>query len=177
MEWSFSSFVKSTSSVIIVGIYLNVVMTISMLSLVATVTVLAVHHRNDAIPVPQRLKVLVQLKPKTDNKVENDHTEVDGGLGQDFKNDKSTPSKKLELDYDAIRSDTTNTVNDDKLLTAVLYGILLELKENKKNAACASGSQEWKRVGERLDIIFFRFFLVVTVITNIVMIALYVRNA
>ena len=152
-------------------------MIISMLSLVATVTVLAVHHRNDSFPVPQWLKVLVQLEPKTDNKVENDHPEVDGALGHEFKNDKSTPSKKLELYFDTIRPDTTNTVNDDKLLTAVLYGILLELKENKKNAACATESQEWKRVAERLDIIFFRFFLVVTVITNIVMIALYVRNA
>ena len=177
MEWFLSSFVIVTSSVTIVDIYLNLVMIISMLSLVATVTVLAVHHRNDSNPVPQWLKVLVQVKRKTDNKVENDHSEVDGALGHEFKNNESTPSKKLELHFDTIRSDTTNTANDDKLLTAVLYGILLELKENKKNAACATESHEWKRVAERLDIIFFRFFLVVTVITNIVMIALYVRNA
>ena len=171
-EWSgpLSSFVILTSSIIIVGIYLNVVMTIAMLSLVATIAVLAVHHRNDSTPVPQWLKALVQLKPKSD-KVENDHSEVDGSTLR------STPTDKLELDFDTIRSDNTNNLNYDQLQTAILYGIFLELKESKKIVACATESREWKRVAERLDVIFFRLFFVVTGLTNTVMVALYVRNA
>ena len=58
-------------------------MAISMLSLVATVTVLAVHHRNDSTPVPKWLKVLAQLKPKTANKVEE---RSQGVLGMNLKN-------------------------------------------------------------------------------------------
>ena len=146
------------------------VMAISMLSLVATVTVLAVHHRNDSTPVPQWLKVLVQLKPKTANKVENDHR----GVGDEFKN--VTPTGNLELDFE-IRSDSMNTFNYDKLQTAILYGILNEMKENGKTATSATENEEWKCFARRLDVIFFRLFLVVTVLSNIVMVALFIRNA
>ena len=129
------------------------------------------HHRNDSSPVPHWLKILVQLKPKTAGKVENDYKNLDSSFSDDeFRNE------KVSLVLDIVRSDTNNTINYDKLQTAILHGILLEMKEIKKTLTCTTVSQEWKRIVERLDIIFFRLFLVVTVIANTVMVGLFVRN-
>ena len=140
-------------------------MVLSVLSLVATVAVLTVHRKNDFTPIPQWLKVLVQQKPKTANKVKNDHKNIDSNASEDeFGNEKG----RLELDV--TRLDTNNTVNHDKLQTNILYGILLEMKEIKKTIASATESGEWKRMAERLDIILFRFFLVATVTAKTVMV-------
>ena len=166
-----NGFEKITRSVLIAAVYLNVALVLSVLSLVATVTVLAVHHRNDSTPVPQWLKVLSQLKPKTANKVENDHRNIDSSVTED-----EFRKEKVSLDLDVTRLDANNTVNIDKLQTTILYGILLEMKEIKKTIVSATESGEWKRMAERLDVIFFRLFLVVTVIVNTIIVALYVRN-
>ena len=161
------------SFVHIAAIYLNVAMALSMLSLLATVVVLAVHHRNDSTPVPQWLKIMLQLQPKTSNK--DKHKETDSNTpGDEFGN--VIPTERFELELDVIRSNTNNTVNYDKLQTTILCGILLEMKENKNTATSATESQEWKLIAEGLDIIFFCLFLVVTVITNLVTLTLYMLN-
>ena len=128
-----------------IGIYLMVVMGISMLSLVATVAVLATHHKKDSTPVPQWLRFITKTNEASSNKVKT----------SDNNGDSDTLGDEV---FSTLKSDE-KMVNYAMLQIIILQNIFLEMK---KNRASDGRSQIWKLVARRLDALFFRLFLSLT---------------
>ena len=141
-------------------------MTLSMLSLVATVVVLAVHHHDPSTPVPGWLKSFLRMHPKV--------TRVGVKNPEQPMEERSISLLQVtDLDMDYIKEKKMLS-DTDQVQTGLLYSILMELKQlNKPDAV---GGNEWKTAAKKLDTIFLCTFLIVTILLNIILLGLYVQN-
>ena len=78
-----------------------------------------------------------------------------------------------DLDVDTITGKKIFS-ETEKMQTSLLYNILMELR--KLNKSDETELNEWKTAAEKLDLIFFYTFLIITVLLNIILLGLYVGN-
>ena len=154
------------SATFIAAIYFLVAMLLSTLSIVATVLVLTLHYCDDPGPVPPWLNNFLRITKVTPNKAA-DWTENNTG------NELTEVDLPDEANVHRNMKKTTG-VDYDRLQTAILYRMFVEMKKNNsENYQKTTSNQEWRSVARKLDKIFFFKFLILTILSNIVLITLY----
>ena len=157
------------------------VLTLTSLSLITTVLVVNIHHRQPPVSMPRALRFLVF---RIIARVVCLHKQVSTTMSQNEvkPSDQPIANENSSISIDTTRSNKMNNVRMERAslegkLEAFQEDMLCALKqlfdERARRETEDSGSDQWKLLAKILDRLFLILFLISVVVVNVVLIGIY----